>query len=89
MASVCLAIALVVLAGCATTTSRLDESQALRIGMNYATLKGWEVTNRVGSVTFRNWTGEWQMFFEIKDHPGLYTVFVNDKTKHVRHERGE
>jgi len=90
---------LVFLVGCATSkeplvdgrqaSPLLNESQALQIGIDYAKEKGWDVAHVWKDVTFRSATGEWQIFFDIRYQGGPYIVYVNDKTKRVRFEKGE
>ena len=94
-----LVAALAVLFGCATSKEpvlserhelpHLNESQALRIGTDYAKEKGWDVASIWKDVTFNSATGEWQMFFDIRGHGGPYIVYVNDNTKTVRFRVGE
>ena len=77
-------------AGCVTSKPpRLDKAEALRVGMDYAQEKRWDVKHVWEAVTFNNATREWQMFFDVYPYGGPFIVYINDETKGVRFQRGE
>ena len=84
-----LALTLVLLLGCATSSPQLSEREAWRIGVDYARSKGWQVTSTRKGATFNAATGEWQMFFDIPHLGGSYSAYVKDKTRNVRLEKVE
>lgn len=67
----------------------LEKPEVLRIAVDYAHRKKWDVINVWEGVVFDDRSREWRVFIQTKQNGGPMIVYVSDQTKKVRFARGE